>query len=106
MKTTLRWTLGLGLALASGLTVLGHAAPAASSETAPAITIHMHNYARVAPKTLSEAEEVTTGIFREAGVETRWASTVLTTENDQEPFDNHIGYSLADFQLSILSSEM
>jgi hypothetical protein len=96
----------MGLALASGLTGVGYAAPAAPSETTPAITIHVHNYARVAPETLAEAEEVTTGILREAGVETRWASTVLTTDNDPEPFGGHLVYSLADIQLSILSREM
>src|ERR1700730_2843019 len=83
MMTTLRWTLGLalGLALTSGLAGLAYAAPAAPSETTPAITIHVHNYARVAPETLAEAEEVTTGIFREAGLETRWANTVLNAED-------------------------
>ena len=106
MKTTLRWTLGMGLALASGLTGLGHAAPAASSETSPAITIHVHNYARVAPKTLAEAEEVTTGIFRQAGLETRWADSVLKAEDDPEPFAGHLTYSFADIQLSILPRDM
>lgn len=106
MKTTLRWTLGVGLALASGLTVLAHAAPAVSSETSPAITIHVHNYARVAPNTLAEAEEVTTGIFREAGLETRWADSVLKAEDDPEPFAGHLTYSSSDIQLSILPPEM
>ena len=106
MKTTLRWTLGIGLALASGLTVLGHAAPAASSETSPAIKIHVHNYARVAPKTLAEAEEVTTEIFREAGLETRWADSVLNAEDDPEPFAGHLHYSFADIQLSVLPRKM
>ena len=106
MKTTLRWTLGMGLALASGLTGLGHAAPAASSETSPAITIHVHNYARVAPKTLAEAEEVATGIFREAGIDARWAETDVAAVNDQENFAGHVTYSLADIQLSILPRDM
>lgn len=106
MKTTLRWTLGMGLALASGLTSLGHAAPVAPSETSPAITIHVHNYARVTPKTLAEAEEVTTGIFREAGLEIRWADSVLNAEDDVEPFADHLTYSSADIQLNILPREM
>ncbi len=106
MKTTLRRTLSMGLALASGLTGLGYAAPAAASETSPAITIHMHNYARVDPKILAEAEEVTTGIFREAGLETRWADSVLNAKDDPEPFASHLTYSFADIQLSILPPEM
>jgi hypothetical protein len=81
MKMTLRWTLGMGLALASALTGLGHAAAAASLETSPAITIHVRNYAGVAPQTLTEAEQVATGIFRRAGVETGWADIVVTAEN-------------------------
>jgi len=106
MKSILRCTLGMGLALASGLTGLGHAARAAASETSPAIKIHVHNYARVAPKTLAEAEEVTTEIFREAGLETRWADSVLNAKDDPEPFAGHLTYSFADIQLSILPREM
>ena len=99
MKTTLRRTLSM-VALASGLTILGQAAPAACSETSPAITIPMHNYARVAPRTLAEAEEVTTGIFREAGLETRWADSFLNAKDDPEPFAGHLLYSFSDIQLS------
>jgi hypothetical protein len=106
MKTTLRWALGMGLALASGLTGIGYAAPAAPSKTSPAITIHVHNYARVASATLAEAEEVTTQIFREAGLETRWADSVLNAKDDPEPFAGHLTYSFTDIQLSILPREM
>jgi hypothetical protein len=106
MKTTLRWTLGVGLVLASGLTVLAHAAPAAASGTSPAITIHVHNYARVSPNTLAEAEEVVTEIFREAGLETQWADSVLKAEDDPESFAGHLIYGFSDIQLSILPPEM
>jgi len=106
MRTTQVLTLSVGLALASGFAGLGHAAEAASSETSPAITIHVRNYAIVAPTTLAEAEEVATEIFRQAGVQTRWADTVLTSENDQENSADRPAYSLADIQLSILSREM
>jgi hypothetical protein len=106
MKTTLRWTLCTGLVLVSGFTGLGNAAAAASLETSPAITIHLHNYARIAPKTLAEAEDVATGIFREAGIEARWAETDVATVIDQENFAGHVTYSLGDIQLSILPREM
>jgi hypothetical protein len=106
MKTTWRWTLSAGLVLASGLAAVGETAKADSSETSPAITIHVRNYAGVAPKTLAEAEEVATGIFRNAGVETRWTDDVLTVENDQADPANHPADSLADIQLSILPREM
>jgi hypothetical protein len=106
MKTTLRWTLRMGLVLTSGLTGLSHTVAAASSETSLAITIHVRNYAGVAPNTLAEAEEVATGIFREAGVETRWADTVVTTENNQVNSADHSAFTVADIQLSIFPREM
>jgi hypothetical protein len=106
MKTTLRWTLSTGLVLASGFTGLGNAAAAASLETSPAITIHVRNYARVAPKTLAEAEEVATGIFRKAGVETGWADIVVTAENGHVYSADHRTYTLADIQLNIFPDVM
>jgi len=106
MKTTRRCMLCMGLSLASGLIGFGHAAAAAPSEANPVITIHVHNYAGVAPETLAEAEEVATGIFREAGIETRWVDTILTAENHQKNSADHPSTSLADIQLSILPREM
>jgi hypothetical protein len=106
MKTTLRLTLSAGLVLASGLTGLGGAAKAASPETSPAITIHVHNYAGVPSKTLAEAEEVAREVFRKAGVQTRWADTVLTAENGQENSREHPARTFADIQLSIFTREM
>jgi hypothetical protein len=106
MKTTLRWTLGMGLALASGLTGIGRAAAATSPETSSAITIHVRNYAAVAPQTLTEAEQVASGIFRKAGIETGWAHIVVTAENGHVNSADHLAYSLADIQLSILPREM
>src|ERR1700730_8453733 len=67
---------GVTFTLAGGLTGLGHAAAAASSETSPAITIHVRNYAGVAPQTLTEAEQVATGIFRKQGAEAGWDRSV------------------------------
>ena len=106
MKTTLRWTLGVGLALASGLTVLAHAAPAVSSETSPAITIHVHNFAGVAPQTLTESEKVAAEIYRKAGVDIRWANVSLAAENGQLNSARHQTYTLADIQLNILPDDM
>jgi len=106
MKTTLRWTLSAGLALASGLTGLDHAAAAASAETSPAITIHVRNYAGVAPQTLTEAEKVATGIFRKAGVETGWADIVVTAENGHVNSADHQTFTLADIQLNIFPDVM
>jgi hypothetical protein len=106
MRKTLRWTLSAGLAMASGLTGFGDAAAAAVAETSPAITIHVRNYAGVASNTLGEAEQVATGIFWKAGVETRWADTVLTAENRQVNSTDHQTFTLADIQLSIFPDVM
>jgi len=106
MKTTLRWTLSAGLALASGVAGLGDAAKAASPETSPAITIHVHNYAGVPAQTLAEAEEVTAEVFRKAGVQTRWTDTVLTAEKSQENSVDHPARTLADIHLSIFTRVM
>ena len=106
MRTTLRWTLSAGLAMASGLTGFGDAAAAAAAETSPAITIHVRNYAGVAPQILTEAEQVVTGIFRKAGVETRWADIVLTAENSQDNSIDHQAFTLADIQLNIFPDVM
>jgi hypothetical protein len=106
MKTTLRWSLSVGLVLTSGVTGLSHAAADDSSETSPAITIHVRNYAGVAPKTLAEAEEVATGIFRKAGVETRWTDVVPTTETGRGNSAGQPARTLADIQLSIFPREM
>jgi hypothetical protein len=106
MRKTLRWTLSAGLAMASGLTSFGDAAAAAAAETSPGITIHVRNYAGVASNTLGEAEQVVTGIFRKAGVETRWADIVLTAENGQVVSADHQTFTLADIQLSIFPEVM
>ena len=47
-------------------------APTDSPERDPTITIHVYNYADVSSKTLIEAEKIAAGVFRKAGVETRW----------------------------------
>src|SRR5260370_41912684 len=106
MKTRLRWTLRMGLVLTCGLQPLGHAEAVDSSGTSPAITIHVVNYARVGPNTLTEAEQVATGIFRKAGVETRWADIVLTAENNQANSIDHQAFTLADIQLNIFTDVM
>jgi hypothetical protein len=106
MKTTLRWTLSGGLVLASGLTGFSPTAVLAASETSPAITIHVRNYASVAPQTLTEAEKVATEIYRKAGVETRWADVPLTAENGQLNSAGHQTFTLADIQLSIFPDVM
>jgi len=106
MKTTLRWTLSVGLVLASGLTTLGKSVAATSSETGLTITIHVHNYAQVDQKMLTEAEEVTTGVFRKAGVKTRWVDTAATPATGQEISSSQGSVDLSHITLSILPASM
>lgn len=82
--------LTLGLILTSGLMNVCQGASADSIEADPIITMHIHNYAGVSPKTLLEAEKVTAGIFRKAGVEIRWCNRHVKENNkispEPEPF--------------------
>ena|SRR5438876_9727695 len=72
MNQRLRACFTLGLILTGGLTKLCQGAPTDSPEANPTITMHVYNYADVSPKTLIEAEKIAAGVFRKAGVETRW----------------------------------
>ena len=106
MKTGLKWTLRTGLALASGLIIIGHAAAAAPSETSLAITIHVRNYAGVAPQTLTKAEKVATAVYQKAGVDIRWANVPLAAENGQPNSAGHLTFTLTDIQLNIFPDVM
>ena len=106
IKATLRWILNVGLVLSIALTGLSHTAAAGSPQRSIAITIRVHNYAGVAPKTLADAEEVATEIFQEAGVETRWVDIISTRENTLVSSLYYPALTSADIQLSILPSKM
>lgn len=106
IKATLRWMLNVGLVFSIGLTGFSHTSAAASSQKNLAITIHMRDYAGIAPETLRESEEVATEIFREAGAETRWVVIVPTAKNDPVNWADHPTFTSADIQLSILPSKM
>ena len=86
MNQRLRACFTLGLILTGGLTKLCQGATADSREANPTITIHVYNYADVSPKTLIEAEKIAAGVFRQAGVETRWLNRHgKTKESSAEP---------------------
>jgi len=106
MKTTLRRTLSAGFALASGLTGFSPTAVVAASENRPTITVHVRNYAGVAPQTLKETEKVATEIYRNAGVDIRWANVPLAAENGQLNSAGHQTFTLADIQLSIIPDDL
>jgi hypothetical protein len=97
--------LTLGFMLTGRLTKPGYSASAGLLQTNPTVTIHVHNYAKVPPKTLTEAEKVAAGIFRKAGVETRWLNEHPESENKMESSaDPKLLYP--NIQLSILSRPM
>jgi hypothetical protein len=101
MKPILRRSMGAWFVLSSVAMGFGHCAAAISSDTAPTITIHVRNYAKVDSQTLSQAERVASGIFRKAGVETRWADMVLTVENDTIDSAGRSTFAPGDVQLAI-----
>jgi hypothetical protein len=102
MMRAQRWVLILGLGLMA--TTNGAAAaktyPATAVDTSLVITVHVHNYAEVDRKTLTEAETVATEIFRKAGVETRWI------DSSDLQHTNLVGWDLTHLVLSILSEQM
>ncbi len=105
-KRPLRWFLNVGLVLAIALTGLSRTATAAFPERSIAITIRVHNYAGLAPKTLTDMEEVATEIFPQEGVETRWVDIISTGENTQVSPPSYPVITDADIQLSVLPSVM
>jgi hypothetical protein len=106
MKPTLRRSLSVGFVLAGMLTGFQQDSAAASLETIPAVTIHVRNYAKVDPDTLTQAKQVATGIFRKAGVETRWADIILTPEDTPTNSANYQTFTITDIQLNIYPDSM
>jgi len=96
----------LGLILTVGLTELCQGAIADSPETKLTITIHVYDYAEVSPKTLMRAEKVAAGIFRKAGVETRWINQHVNSEDKQENSNNQELFRASDILLNILTRPM
>ena len=65
-----RW-VALGVALA-GLVGVAPNAVARQAEVRASFTIHVSNYAQVAPKELADAERLAAAVFKRAGVATTW----------------------------------
>ena len=104
MKRALRWSLGL--VLLAGFTELARSAAAGSPQTSLTVTIHVQNYAQVDHKTLMEAENVATEIFRKAGIESRWVDSASTSGNTQGNPAAYGSYNLSHIQLDIVPSLM
>ncbi len=75
------WKLSLTLAL--GLVAIEGFAQAKNADALDrglAFTVHVSNYARVAPETLATAERVASEIFTQAGVGTIWVDAGITPQ--------------------------
>jgi len=67
-----RTFLGFGLLLTCISPVFGQSLPVVNAESNPTITVRIHDYVHVPSETLARAEEVTSEILREAGVDVVW----------------------------------
>src|SRR5713101_7323695 len=106
MRKALGAGLTLGLILTGGFAKLCRGAASDSGEANPTITIHVYNYAEVSPKTLLETEKVATGIFRKAGVKSRWFDAHLSSEKKQENSADPTAFHSSDMALHILPHAM
>lgn len=97
----------LGLLL-TGFAGASPVAAANPKKTSGTFTVHLRNFARVDPKTLAEAEKVTTDVFRQAGVETRWVDQAIgsSPEIKSEGGDGPPLLGLSDLWLTMLSRSM
>src|ERR1700746_1677932 len=78
---------------------------ASSQKTSASFTIHVYNYAEVDPRTLAEAEQVTTKVFRKAGVESHWVIASNTDSRHERVADPSFT-GLTHFHVNILSRTM
>ena len=74
MKKIFRTLLGLSLLLISTRPLFGQSVSIADGTSTPEIVVHVHDYVQMSQETLMRAEEVTSGILREAGVEVVWVN--------------------------------
>lgn len=105
MKKAAKWQLVLGLVLA-GSAGRVQGASAGTSEPSLTLTVRVLDYAKVAPKTLNEAEKVASGIFQKAGVRTQWADAPVGSENMHEASPDQPFSGLSHLQLTILPRAM
>jgi len=105
MKTLWRWQLTLALILA-GITGVVESAMPGTPKPGLTLTIHIYNYAEVAPQTVIEAERVAAGIFQRAKVNVRWVNVAVTSGNNQENTTDQGPFGLSHIWIKILSGPM
>jgi hypothetical protein len=105
MKRLERWLPMLGMTifcLTQGLPIV--AAP--SSKSLPVMTVHISNYAGVDAKELEEAERVATGVFRNAGVTTRWVNAGVISFGEYLDREDKTSPRFSQIQVHVQSSSM
>jgi hypothetical protein len=105
MRTLWRWQLTMALILA-GITGVGESVMAGTPKSSLTLTIHIYNYAEVAPRILIEAERVAVGIFQRAKVNVRWVNAPVTSANNQQNTTDQGPLDLSHIWIKILSGPM
>ena len=106
MKTTAKWQLTWGLAIAVGFAGIGQTAAADSQAEGPTLTIHVRNEAGVESETLREAELAASGIFQKAGVGCTWVDAPVKSQDSKEAVADPPSYGLSQIRLNILPRTM
>ncbi len=84
--------VGLGLVCMSSSTDVFAGVIYGSKEGDLTLTLHIYDYAQVAPSDLARAKEEATGIFRVVGLETTWHERAVSAEGPQgEACRRHLG---------------
>jgi hypothetical protein len=81
---------------------LGFGEPPVGQKTEPNIEIRVYNLAKVSRKTLLDAENEASRIFRKAGVEITWSNCSLSRANQENASICQEPFSPTDFVLKIL----
>ncbi|PYS04328.1 MAG: hypothetical protein DMG12_10310 [Acidobacteria bacterium] len=102
METGLKAFSILGFILTSGFTGVGQIVAAGAPEGSLVLTIHVSNGAEVDPVTLIQAERTATGIFKKAGVESRWVDPGLRSEGKLAHSLDEGSFPRSHIQLTIL----
>ena len=105
MRRLHTWHVVLGLILAGSSAIAARAA-GHSPKGELVFTVYVHNYAQVDAKTLSNAEIVATGIFRNAGVEAHWADAQEVSNGSPADLTETESNVLSNLRVYILPQEM
>ena len=102
MSKNSRTFLGFSLLLTCISPVFGQSSPVLDTKLNPTITVRIHDYVHVPPGSLARAEEVTSGILRDAGVDVVWldCNIAVPVEKRQPACARPLGH--LDFVLNLV----